>query len=59
LENGTDDELADRGFDRPHIVVINGMRKPRARLFTDAEYRTHVRDLGDAYLADTPRHIAR
>jgi hypothetical protein len=59
LENGTDDELGVRGFDRPHIVVINGMRKPNARLFSDAEYRKHVRDLGDAYLGDTPRRIAR
>jgi hypothetical protein len=58
LENGTDQELADRGFDRPYIVVINGMRKPNAQLFSDTEYRRSVRDLGDAYLGDLPRSIA-
>ena len=59
LENGTEEELAERGFDGPHIVVINGMRKPNAKLFTDAEYSKHVRALGDAYLAEIPRSIAR
>jgi hypothetical protein len=58
LENGTQEELAQLGFDRPHIVVINGMRKRNARLFSDAEYRKRVRDLGDAYVADVPRSIA-
>ena len=58
LENGTDDELSERGFDRPHIVVINGMRKPNAKLFSQAEYDRHVRALGDAYQADTPRSVA-
>ncbi len=58
LENGTKDELAELGFDGPQIVVINGMRKPNAQLFSDAEYRKHVRDLGDAYLGDAPRRVA-
>lgn len=58
LENGNEDQLAERGFDRPHIVVINGMRKPNARLFSQAEYDKCVRALGDAYLADTPRRVA-
>jgi hypothetical protein len=58
LENGTEAELAELGFGRPHIVVINGMRKPNAQLFSDAEYRKHVRNLGDAYLGDVPRSVA-
>lgn len=59
LENGTDQELAERGLGRPHIIVINGMRKPNAQSFIDAEYRKHVRTLGEDYLADVPRSIAR
>jgi len=58
LENGSQSELARLGFDRPHIVVISGMRKRNAQLFRDAEYRKHVRDLGDAYIRDVPRSIA-
>jgi Txe/YoeB family toxin of Txe-Axe toxin-antitoxin module len=57
LDNGTDDELQIRGFDRPQIAVINGMVKPNAALFTDGEYRKYVRALGDEYLATTPRRI--
>lgn len=59
LENDTERALAKRGLAGPHIVVINGMRKPNARLFTDAEYRKHVRVLGEAYLSEEPRRIAR
>jgi hypothetical protein len=58
LENGSSDQLHALGFDRPHIVVIAGMRKPNATLFTDAEYRKQVRALGDDYLAATPRSVA-
>jgi hypothetical protein len=58
LENGTQSELAQLGFDRPHSVVINGMRKRNAQLFSDAEYRKHVRDLGDSYVANAPRSVA-
>lgn len=58
LENGSQSELAQLGFDRPHIVVISGMRKRNAQLFSDAEYRKLVRDLGDAYIRDVPRSIA-
>jgi Txe/YoeB family toxin of Txe-Axe toxin-antitoxin module len=58
LENGTDDELANRGFDAPQIVIINGMAKPNASLFTDGEYRKNVRDLGDDYRSTMPRRIA-
>lgn len=58
LDNGTPEELAQRGFDRPQIAVINGMVKPNAGLFSDAEYRKNVRDLGDDYRATMPRRIA-
>ena len=58
LENGTPDELKSLGFDRAQIVVINGMVKKNAELFTDAEYKKNVRDLGDDYLSRTPRPVA-
>lgn len=58
LENGTAEELAGRGFDSPQIAVINGMVKPNAALFSDREYKRHVRDLGDDYLSRHPRPIA-
>jgi Txe/YoeB family toxin of Txe-Axe toxin-antitoxin module len=58
LDNGTDAELRKRGFDRPQIAVINGMVKKHMTEFTDAEYRKHVRDHGNHYLATFPRPIA-
>lgn len=58
LDNGTEAELLKRGFDRPQIVAINGLAKPNAKLFTDAEYKKHVRDLGDDYLSKLPRPVA-
>jgi hypothetical protein len=58
LDNGSPEELARRGFAAPQIVVINGMVKPNASLFTDGEYTKHVRRLGDRYLATLPRPIA-
>jgi hypothetical protein len=58
LDNGTEAELRKRGFDRPQIVAINGLAKPNAKLFTDAEYKKHVRDLGDDYLSKLPRPVA-
>lgn len=58
LENGTPDELAERGLDAPQIVVINGMVKPNAALFSDRDYAKHVRKLGDDYLSKLPRPIA-
>ena len=59
LENGTTNELKALGFDRPQIVVINGMVKKNASLFTDREYKKHVRDLGDDYLGHSPRPVAQ
>ena len=59
LENGTPQELAERGFGQPQIAVINGMVKPNAALFSDRDYKKHVRKLGDDYLARLPRPIAQ
>ncbi len=59
LDNGSEKELAQRGFDRPQIAVINGLVKPNATLFSDAEYARHVRKLGDDYRATLPRPIAK
>jgi hypothetical protein len=58
LDNGSDEELAERGFDGPQVAVISGLVKKNATLFTDAQYKKHVRDLGDDYLSKTPRPIA-
>jgi len=58
LDNGTAAELAERGFDGPKIVVINGMVKPNAEVFDNREYKRHVRDLGDDYRSRMPRPIA-
>lgn len=55
LDNGTAKELAERGFDAPQIAVINGMVKPNAAVFSDREYKRHVRDLGADYLSRLPR----
>lgn len=59
LDNGSPGELAERGFDRPQIAVINGMVKRNAALFSDSDYRKHVRRFGDHYRATVPRPIAR
>jgi hypothetical protein len=58
LDNGTERELAERGVDRPQIAVINGMVKQHMTEFSDRDYRKHVRELGDRYLATLPRPIA-
>jgi Txe/YoeB family toxin of Txe-Axe toxin-antitoxin module len=58
LDNGSPQELVERGFTCPQIVVINGMVKPSGQLFSDAEYRRRVRKLGDDYLRVVPRRIA-
>jgi Txe/YoeB family toxin of Txe-Axe toxin-antitoxin module len=58
LDNGSDEELAQRGFEVPQIVVINGMVKQHMTEFSDAEYRRNVRDLGDDYLGTLPRPLA-
>jgi len=58
LENGTPDELEERGFTGPQIAVINGMSKPHRTEFSDRQYRKNVRELGDDYLSHIPRSIA-
>ncbi|MGH2878523.1 MAG: hypothetical protein ACRDK4_02815 [Solirubrobacteraceae bacterium] len=58
LDNGSPEELAARGFDRPQIAVINGLVKPNATLFTDPEYARQVRKFGENYRATLPRPIA-
>ena len=55
---GPSEQLAERGFDRPQIAVINGMVKQHMTEFSDGDYRKHVRDPGDRYLATLPRPIA-
>lgn len=59
LDNGTPDELRERGFDHPQIAVVNGLVKPNAALFTERDYHRHVRRFGDDYRATMPRRIAR
>jgi Txe/YoeB family toxin of Txe-Axe toxin-antitoxin module len=60
LDNAeTDTELARRGFSGPQIAVINGMSKPIGQVFSDREYRKHVRDLGGEYRRQFPRRIAQ
>ncbi|HYV15387.1 MAG TPA: hypothetical protein VE972_05165 [Conexibacter sp.] len=51
-------ELAERGFAGPQIVVINGMDKPSGQVFSDADYRRHVRKPTGGYLSTLPRRIA-
>jgi Txe/YoeB family toxin of Txe-Axe toxin-antitoxin module len=58
LDNGSPEELRKRGFERPHIAVINGMVKSHQTEFSDLEYRSEVRDLGDGYLFTLPRRVA-
>jgi hypothetical protein len=59
LDNGTPDELAARGFERPVIAVISGMVKAHRQVFSDGEYKRYVRDLGDDYMRTLPRRVAR
>jgi hypothetical protein len=58
LDNGSADELAERGFEEPKIAAINGMVKDHMTEFSDADYRANVRALGEDYLATLPRRIA-
>jgi hypothetical protein len=57
LDNGSPEELRQRGFSEPQIVVITGLVKPNATLFTGNAYKK-VRKLGDDYLSTLPRRIA-
>lgn len=57
LENGSIEHLQRCGFDRPQLVVIAGMIKPNAKLFSDREYEKHVRVHGERYLETYPRPV--
>ena len=58
LENAEADELARRGFDRPAIAVITGLRKPWRTTFSTRDYRA-VQALGERYKSERPRRIAQ
>jgi len=57
LENADESELSRRGFERPAIAVISGLRKPWRTTFDDRDYRA-IRVLGDDYRSHVPRRIA-
>ena len=57
LDNGTREELRERGFDQPQIAAITGMVKDSGKKFSDRDY-AKVRKLGREYLTELPRRIA-
>ena len=57
LDNGSPEELAARGFDRPQIAVIAGMVKNNRETFSSRDY-AKVRKLGADYKSVIPRRIA-
>ena len=57
LENADFAELNRRGFARPAIVVLTGMRKPWRTTFDERDYRG-VRALGEDHRSSFPRRIA-
>jgi hypothetical protein len=57
LDNGSPEELAERGFDRPQIAVLTGMVKDLGTRFLNRDY-AKVRKLGNEYLRQIPRRIA-
>jgi hypothetical protein len=58
LENADAEELARRGLARPAIAVITGLRKAWRTTFEERDYGG-VRALGEQYLSDCPRRIAK
>jgi hypothetical protein len=58
LDNGTPEQLRERGLPGPAIAVITGLVKPNATLFTEAQYAKHVRAPAKRYRATLPRSIA-
>ena len=58
LENAPDEKLLRRGFTKPAIAVVTGMRKPWRTKFSETDY-SRVRRLGDEHKANHPRRIAR
>ena len=57
LDNGSQKELREYGFDQPQIAAITGMAKDSGKKFSDRDY-AKVRKLGSEYLAELPRRIA-
>jgi hypothetical protein len=57
LDNGSAEELSERGFDRPQIAVLTGMVKGAGTRFLKRDY-VKVRKLGTEYLRQIPRRIA-
>jgi len=57
LENGTQEELARRGLQRPAIAVITGMRKPWRTAFSERDYR-RIHELGTEHQKNLPRSVA-
>jgi hypothetical protein len=58
LENGSVEELARRGFRRPAIAVIAGLRKPWMTTFSEKEYGA-IRQMGEDHKSRYPRRIKR
>ncbi len=58
LDNGTSEELEERGFQSPQIAVINGLMKPHRTVFSDGDYRQAVRAHGERYRSSSPRPVA-
>ena len=56
LDNGSPQQLGERGLTRPAIAVIAGMRKAFMTVFDERDY-AGVRRLGDEYRAQLPRRI--
>lgn len=57
LDNGSPNELRERGFDQPQIAVLAGRVKDSGTKFSDRDYAS-VRKLGREYLGQIPRRIA-
>jgi hypothetical protein len=57
LENADQRELSRRGFKRPAIVAITGLRKPWMTTLGAGDYKK-VRKLGDIHKSNFPRRIA-
>jgi hypothetical protein len=56
LDNGSPQQLRERGLRRPAIAVITGMRKPFMTVFDEHDYAGVCR-LGDDYRAQLPRRV--
>jgi hypothetical protein len=57
LDNGSAEELRERGFVQPQIAVLTGMVKAAGTTFSNHDY-AKVRKVGEEYLRQLPRRIA-